>query len=221
MARKEIFGVGEYYHIYNRGTDQRVIFSSEHDSDRFLSLLYLANGTVSLDLWRQGGTLKEVASVDRGETLTNICAYCLMPNHFHLLLREKQERGVSTFMQKLATAYTMYFNKKNNRSGGLFQGPFKAKYANTDEYLKYLVSYIHLNPVKIIDPSWKEAGIIDKRKAELFLQKYPYSSYLDFSTQEPRLEKIILAKDSLPEYFGSIADFNTTVQDWLGYKVEG
>jgi putative transposase len=218
MARKEIFAVGEYYHIYNRGTDQRVIFSDERDSNRFISLLYLANGTVVLDLWRQGGTLKEVVTLERGETLAEICAYCLMPNHFHLLLREKQNRGVSAFMQKLTTAYTMYFNKRNNRNGALFQGSFKAKHVEGDEYLKYLVSYIHLNPVKIIEPTWKETGIADKQSAESFLRKYPYSSYLDFSMQEPRLEKAILANGSLPEYFNSTADFNKTVQYWLGYR---
>ncbi len=74
-----------------------------------------------------------------------------MPNHFHILFKQEKEQGITTFMQKLSTAYVMYYNKKYKRSGGLFEGKFKSKYAGEDRYLKYLFSYIHLNPLKILD----------------------------------------------------------------------
>ncbi len=218
MALQELFGIGEYYHTYNRGVEKRAIFSDEQDRERFLALLYLANSTVSVDLWRQGQTLRDVTSVERDETLTDMCIYCLMPNHFHLLLREKQEKGISTFMQKITTAYTMYFNRKNGRSGALFQGTYKAKRTDNDEYLKYLVSYIHLNPVKLIEPRWKEEGIANKLRAESFLREYPYSSYLDFASEQSRPQHVILTKGALPEYFATTADFNATLRDWLEYK---
>src|SRR3989344_2009952 len=125
MARTFAFAPGEFYHIYNRGTDKRNIFTSRADRDRFLALLYLANQDEPVDLKLQGSTLLEI--VERsGMPLVEIAAYCLMPNHFHLLVRELEEGGISKFMQKLTTGYTMFFNKKYERSGSLFQGRFKA-----------------------------------------------------------------------------------------------
>ena len=88
----------------------------------------------------------------RKETLVDIGAYCLMPNHFHLLIRETAEGNISRFMLKLQTGYPMYFNKKYQRTGALFEGKFKAKHITNDNHLKYLFAYLHLNPVKITDP---------------------------------------------------------------------
>lgn len=143
-----------------------------------------------------------------------------MPNHFHLLVREKEEQGVSRFMQKLMTGYTMYFNKRHERSGALFQGKFKATHANEDRYLKYLISYIHLNPVKLIEPRWKECGIRNRNVAKKYLNEYRDSSYLDY-IGTPRTESKILMKEALSEYFDAVRDFETEVTDWLSYKEEG
>ena len=162
----------------------------------------------------QGLPLDEI---DRGETLVDIGSYCLMPNHFHLLIREKMENGISLFMEKLSTAYSMYFNKKNERTGGLFEGTFKAIYANDDDYLKYLFTYIHLNPIKIIDPNWKEEGIKDKNKAKEFLREYVFSSYMDYLGAD-RPESGIINKQVFPDYFSTQQDFNYTINDWLSFK---
>lgn len=155
----------------------------------------------------QGGT----------STLVDIGAYCLMPNHFHLLVRCKSEKGISNLMQRLKTAYTMYFNKRYERVGALFQGAFKAEHANSDEYLKYLFSYIHLNPVKLIDPLWKENGIEDIEKAQSFLNNYTYSSYLDYSSDFNRKVSVLLDKGAFPEYFFSKEDFLSTIKEWLSF----
>ena len=140
-----------------------------------------------------------------------------MPNHFHLLIYEHSEGGISKFMQKLTTAYTMYFNKKNDRSGALFQGKFKATHVDEDRYLQYLLSYIHLNPVKLIDPKWKENGITDRTAAEKYLQKYTPSSYLDY-LGENRAENMIVDMSVLPDYFDSARDFKQHVTEWLDYN---
>ena len=155
--------------------------------------------------------------IDRGETLVDIGSYCLMPNHFHLLIREKMENGISLFMEKLSTAYSMYFNKKNERTGGLFEGTFKAIYANDDDYLKYLFTYIHLNPVKMIEPDWKELGIKDKSRAGIFLRNYLFSSYADYVGIK-RAESAVLNKKAFPEYFSALKDFNNTINDWLAFE---
>lgn len=215
MSRKMTFSPHEWYHLYNRGTEKRDIFQSEKDYDRFLRLLYLCNGSIHADLKLQGETLYDAREVPRGETLVDISAYCLMPNHFHLLIREKEAKGgISRFMQKLTTGYTMYFNKRHERNGALFQGVFKSRHVDSDRYLKYLISYIHLNPVKLIDPTWKENGIAHREAAASFLKKYRYSSYMDFAGEQ-RLENIVLNQTALPQYFDQPRDFESSLTEWL------
>ncbi|MHB8860644.1 MAG: transposase [Minisyncoccota bacterium] len=219
MARTFMFAPGEFYHIYNRGTEKRNIFMSRSDRNRFLTLLYLANQSDPTDLKLQGSTLLELVGQRTGTPLVEIVAYCLMPNHFHLLIRELEEGGISKFMQKITTGYTMYFNRKNDRNGSLFQGRFKATHVADDRYLRYLISYIHLNPIKLIEPKWKEVGISNKDHAERYLENYAYSSYLDYLGKERR-EGVILAREALPEYFKSGTDFKAFVTEWLTYAVE-
>ena len=216
MSTKTTPEVGEFYHIYNRGVEKRDVFLNTSNKQRFITLLYLCNSTNPVDLKLQGLTLEEAQNNERGNQITGICGYCLMPNHFHVLLNEKRAGGISTFMQKLTTAYTMYFNKKNERVGALFQGTYKLKPIDNDDYLKYLISYIHLNPIKLIDPHWKESGIQNLAKAKQFLESYQYSSYHDF-LGTPRIEKIILTPNLLPEYFNPPHGFETTTNDWLTF----
>ncbi|MCK6462723.1 MAG: transposase [Candidatus Pacebacteria bacterium] len=218
MSRKINFSPGENYHIYNRGNDKRVIFQNKADYDRFTALLYICNGTKDIKLSDYPNIkMEKLLEIKRGETLVDIGAYCLMPNHFHLLIHEKTEGGISKFMQKLLTAYTMYFNKKNERTGVLFGGLFKATHVNEDRYLKYLLSYIHLNPIKLIEPAWKETGIKNKKGADLFLKSYIYSSFLDF-TVEKRKELVILNKNQFPEYFENFKEFEVFIENWLMFS---
>ena len=107
----------------------------------------------------------------------------------------------------------MYFNKRHDRVGPLFQGRFKAQHVDKDTYLKYLFAYIHLNPVKLIDSHWKENGIKDKSHAKQYLNTYRYSSYLDYSGDE-REEGDILTTKEFPTYFSKKRDFADFVDDW-------
>ncbi len=217
MSRTFTFAPGEYYHLYNRGTEKRNIFTSRAGRDRFLALLYFANQDAPVDLKLQGSTLLEATEQREESPLIEIVCYCLMPNHFHLLVREIEDDGISKFMQKLTTGYTMYFNKRYERNGALFQGRFKATHVDDDRYLRYIISYIHLNPVKLIEPKWKEDGITNRAHAERFLEQYTDSSYLDYLGKK-RPEGMILSKDVLPEYFASGTDFKSFVTEWLSYK---
>ena len=146
----------------------------------------------------------------------DIITYCLMPNHFHILVRETSEKGVSQFMQRLGTAYSSYFNKKYKRTGTLFEGPFKARLVDTEPYLLYLTSYIHLNPIKLIDPEWKKFGIKNVESAEKFLREYQSSSFIDYVGIN-RQESVILAKP----LFGSaqINGFPDLVEDWSSKNI--
>jgi len=222
MTRNIEFSVDEYYHIYNRGTDKRKIFTNANEYFRFLVLLYVCNSDIKVDIGdhlRQGLTLSEIFQMDKEKDLVSIGSYCLMPNHFHLLIHEKEEGGISLFMQKLQTAYTMYFNKKHDRNGALFQGTFKAQHITKDIYLKYLFAYINLNPIKLIDSKWKEDGIKSLQKSEEYLDEYKYSSYLDLIGIE-RMENKILDLSVFPEYFDSKLEFKDFAKEWLTFKEE-
>lgn len=217
MERKIKFSQEEYYHIYNRGTDKRIIFYSDKDHQRFLETLYLFNSVNRIVLKNISKKMRFV--FDREETLVDIGAYCLMPNHFHILIRAKFDGGVSSFMEKIQTSYSMYFNKKYKRNGSLFQGPFKAEHVTRDEYLKYLFSYIHLNPVKLIEPDWKENGISNLEMVKKYLDSYKYSSYGDYINPagEKRPQHTILNKKAFPDYFKD-SDFDDFINFWLLFK---
>jgi putative transposase len=214
------FSVGEYYHIYNRGIEKRIIFLEENDYKRFMILLYLCNSETSVGLYRSKvWRTVNMYSIERKNPIISIGAYCLMPNHFHILIKEISEGGISKFMQKLTTAYTMYFNIKYNRTGSLFENTFKAKHANSDRYLKYLFTYIHLNPIKIIDPMWKENKIRNLNNYKIFLDGYSYSSFSEYSEQQ-RIESSILDKASFPNYFLNKIDLDNTLIDFINYDDE-
>jgi putative transposase len=215
MRRNFDFSIGEFYHIYSRGVDKRPIFGDLYDYQHFIQLLFRCNGEVP---YVARDASLDIFSDTRGETIVEIGAYCLMPNHFHILIREKVDDGISVFMLKLLTAYSHYFNKKYQRTGTLFESRFKAKHADTDEYLKYLFGYIHLNPVKLIEPLWKEKGIQNMAQAKDFLEKYEYSSYLDYVSDTSRKWGKIINRDAFPEYFQKTVDFKDFIHDWLTFK---
>lgn len=211
------FLIGQDHHIYNRGVDKRVIFLDKQDYERFTALMYVCNSKGSFrirDFLNTGKAWEDIFSAERDETLVDIVAYCLMPNHFHIFMKEKVEGGISMFMQKLSTAYSMYFNSKYGRTGGLFEGKFKAKYIDKEAYLNWVFSYIHLNPVKLIDPMWKQNGISEPEKAKKFMDSYKYSSYYDYFVGD-RIEKVILNKDVFP-HFNKMNDFEVLCREFSG-----
>jgi putative transposase len=216
-----IFAEGEYYHFYNRGVDKRIIFLDERDYERFLCLLLLSNSNKKFELNKLGErdtwSFSKAKEMYEGEEIVYIGAYCLMPNHFHILIKAKSQEEASEFMHKLATGYTMYFNKKYHRTGSLFEGTFKSQHVDEDRYLKYLFSYIHLNPVGIIDSGWKKKEITDNKRAVDFLNGYKYSSLKDFLNEE-REESTILSREHFPQYDLS---YQNMISEWLNYSVVG
>jgi len=200
MERKFSFCAGEVYHIYNRGVNKQPVFFNDHDRFRFLILLYLCNSENEAHISNyRGFSISDYFSINKGRSLVEIIAYCLMPNHFHLLIKEMGEGGISKFMLKVLTGYGMYFNKKNDRTGPIFEGCFKAKHVAEDSYLEYLLAYVHLNPVKIKDKeSWGGKKIINPKEAREFLKNYRFSSYQTFLGQN-RPENLILNYRSLTD----------------------
>jgi len=168
------YEAGGYYHIYNRGVNKQTIFEDEKDYKTFLSFLeFYLTPTVNL----QGESLKEEISPSRilknyfGEI--TLLAYCLMPNHFHLFVRQETERGIDNFMRSLATKYVRYFNTRYDRIGPLFQGPYKAVRVENEYQFIYLSKYIHRNPMDLF--TFKESP----RR----LSEYKFSSYGNYLHQ--------------------------------------
>ncbi|MFA6974164.1 MAG: transposase [Parcubacteria group bacterium] len=153
--RKTQFANGEYYHIYNRGVDKRDVFLGEEYFERFLLSIQEFNrqdaiGSIYQNSFKQSevvlGTKSPIGDlVPATSPIVEIIAYCLNPNHFHFILKQLGDGGISKFMLKLSSGYTTYFNKKQKRSGSLFQGPFKSIHINSNEYLLYLSAYVNCN----------------------------------------------------------------------------
>ena len=203
MSRR--IGEGEYYHVYNRGVEKRLIFIDDADRWRFITLLMAFQGDVfhshisrlvsfvkhrrfDIDFFQD--TLKD-------RKIELIC-FCLMPNHFHFILKETREGGISKFMQRLADAYTKYFNLRHGRSGHLFGGRFQSIHIDKNEYLNYLSAYIHLNPRELA--KWRGKEI-----------EYPWSSFQDF-VKENRWGQL-LSNPIILEQFENGDEYRNFVED--------
>ena len=149
----------------------------------------------------------------RTQKLVDVLAYALMPNHFHLVLKQKIDDGITKFMRKLATAYSMYFNIKYEHSGVLFQGRFKSSHINSGPYFRYIFSYVHLNPLELVEPDWKDGTIRNEKKARKFLADYRYASYFDYCVGE-RPERVILAYDDAPDFLKEQNDLEEMINDF-------
>ncbi len=185
MANRKPIEVGEWYHCYNRGVDKRRVFQNSRDYERMLGLMFLAKHSLPVRLFSIEDALfaramESKTSKKVGAPIVEIGAYALMPNHIHFVMREIVEGGISLFMQKVFTGYTMYFNVKSNRSGALFSGTFKSIHVVDDRYMKHLISYVHMNPGELFQPGWKTSGC-DVSKMEKDLRTYRYSSLQDFA----------------------------------------
>lgn len=161
----KIYVENSFYHVYNRGVEKRKIFLDDQDYAVFLHLLkyYLSPSLKDLHPLQKLPDYKP----KRSRPLKNLSeeielhSFCLMPNHFHLMIRQKTKRGMEKLLRKLTTTYAMYFNRRYDRVGYLFQGRYKASLIDGDNYLLHLSRYIHLNP----------------KELEKNLSEYPYSSY--------------------------------------------
>ena len=198
--RKHNLVPGNIYHVYNRGVEKRQIFLDNRDYARFIKGMTVFNDSDLVFNFEERFRAVLGGSHER-EPLVDIMAFCLMPNHFHLLLKQKTEFGVSEFMKKLGGGYTNYFNLKNERVGALFQGKFKSVWIGRDSHFLYMPHYIHLNPLDLCFPGWRKRGVSrkDTKRAIDFLSEYEWSSYSDYTGKNNF--NVVLSKAWLEEYF--------------------
>jgi len=189
----------------------------EVDGLRFQMLLYACNSAKPIHVSDFSGRKRlpdpiHVFAQERSAPLVDVAAYCLMPNHPHLLLREVDYGGISAFMQKVGTAYTMYFNKKYERSGALFSGPFKAVHVEHDSHFRRAVNYIHANPAELFEPRWKEGVVRSEVRLKKQLGQYPFSSLVDYQGIE-RPQNAIVSIAAAMQILDIAPSFETLMKD--------
>ena len=197
-SMREKLSIGEYYHVYNRGTDKRDIFMCSEDLERFFLSMSEFNSLEPIgSIYEHGFQNRAKENRVSNDGLVRFIAYCLNPNHYHFILQPIVEQGIEKFMQRLGIGYTMYFNEKYTRSGTLFQGRYKAKHVSTNEHLLHLSAYVNLNAKvhglgdSISKSSWCEyIGHISKPFCEKdiilsqFRSKEGYTNYCEHALDD-------------------------------------
>ncbi|OGD83365.1 hypothetical protein A3J17_03145 [Candidatus Curtissbacteria bacterium RIFCSPLOWO2_02_FULL_40_11] len=179
--RKTPIATNEIYHVINRGVNQQPIFGNKYDYERISQLIFyyqFANLPLRFSFLKRltkGERGKLFENLKKSSRLVTLLAYCLMPNHFHLLIRQEQDNGISKFLANLQNSYTKYYNSKHKRTGHLFQGQFKAIRIEKEEQLLHTSRYIHLNPYT--------AYVV---KTADNLKEYPWSSLIQYVSKDKK-----------------------------------
>lgn len=200
---------GEIYHVFNRGIDRRPTFTTKGEFQRAqqtLSFYKFFNLPMSLSKFLRLENKKQNEVLDllmKNKKLIEIFCYCLMPNHFHFLLRQEQDQGIARFLSNLQNSYTRYFNIRHERDGSLLLDQFKAVRIETEEQLIHVSRYIHLNP---------HTGYVVKTLEEL--ECYPWSSFPDYLQGNSKIVNIEFTLN----LFGSIQKYKKFVFDQADYQ---
>ncbi len=194
-----VFQNNNFYHTVNFGIDNKIICNDKKDIDRFLALLeyYKAKNPPARFAFRNRPIARD--SQDKLEPMVEIVAFCLMPNHFHLLLKQTMDNGVNSFMSKVANSYTKYYNSRQKRVGTLFKGPFKAREINQTD-LSGVSRHIHLDPfIK---------GLIR------FLPSFPFSSFPQYLGEKDGF----CVKNDILKNFSNASEYKEYVMNQEDYK---
>ncbi|MDP2638904.1 MAG: transposase [Candidatus Azambacteria bacterium] len=208
----------ELFHTLNRGVDKRKIFIDDQDYFRFVHDLFEFNDLhwVNNNFYsfhKYNDIASRYIEKKPRKLLVDIHAFCLMPNHYHLLISSKSENAIPTFMKKLNMGYAKYFNEKYNRKGTLFESRYKSVLIKDEAHFIHLPYYIHLNPLDLVAPEWRDKKIKNIKKAENFLENYRWSSYLDYIGNKNFPS--VIYRDFLMSFFGSSDDYKKSTQEWL------
>jgi len=213
MKRDKIIP-GSFVHVYNRGNRKQQIVRDTKDKWHFLEILYYFNDEFTLinpfrdvqKLFRPGLNKPFIRPLTWPELkpLVKIMAFSLLENHFHLLLKEIQEGGITKFMQRLGTGMATYFNEKYQETGRLFQGPYKSKLIKEEIYLKYLSVYIQVKNVFETYPEGSQKALENFDKAYEWAIQYPYCSLADYAGKR---NSPIIDKDVLEELFSGPGEY--------------
>lgn len=203
----------ELYHVLNRGVDKRSLFMDDKDRARFVHDLWEFNDTEDAkNVWyRASGYSGFVNHYMEKERIVDLHAWCLMGNHYHLLISERAEGGLTKFVRRLNVGYANYFNERYKRQGTLFQGRSKKILIRTDAHFLHILNYIHCNPLDLArgGKGWRDQKLVNTADALRNLSKYKWSSYLDYSRVHnfPSVLTTELFSDVFKNYKKEIASF--------------
>ncbi|MFH1129167.1 MAG: transposase [Patescibacteria group bacterium] len=202
--------MAEIYHILNRSIDKKKIFLNDKDYFRFVHDLFEFNDESLASKYSvlEGPNIRKPRKL-----LVNIHAFCLMPNHYHLLISEIREGGISKFMQKLGAGYVRYFNARYKRKGTIFESRYKSILISNSNHFLNLPYYIHLNPLDLKFPEWRERKIKDYNKATEYLDKYRWSSHMDYSNIKNFPS--VTDRKLLLDIFGGEEKYKQSINRWL------
>lgn len=230
--RKEQFITDEIYHIVVRALDDNLIFKDTNDYFRGIFSIYEFNNAkpVNISVRRRDRAAEKKreklydigsrAILDEREKFVEVLAFCFMPNHIHLLVKQIKDGGISKFMQKVGIGLGKYFNKKYQRKGHVFQDAFKSVHVESDNQFMATASYIFTNPIALIEPGWKEQGIRSHLVGEVekFLEEYKWSSYQD-SIGIKNFDSVT-QRDFLLEMMDGPWGLKRVVKDWIEHKID-
>lgn len=209
------------YHVLNRGIDGRDIFIDEQDRFRFIHDLYELNNkdvvNTTFHLFSKSNDLRsrKIIAIEKQprKLLVDIHVFAMMSNHYHLMLSAKVDGGISKFLNKLNMGYVKYFNYKYKRRGTLFQGRTKKILISDESHFIHLPYYIHLNPLDLNSPEWRERKLLDYKKAVNFLEKYRWSSHMDYVGIK-NFPSVINQKFLL-DFFNGQDGYKNNIYSWL------
>ncbi|MBI2485252.1 transposase [Candidatus Uhrbacteria bacterium] len=209
--RNTELAIGEYYHVFNRGVDRQTLFHNDGDFERFLLLLHFCNqeDRLSRDILRTTPSV-----VLKEKRLVAICSYVIMPNHFHMKLKQVKENGIQRFLQRFQMAYAKYFNTLHERRGTLFESAYRCVHICRESQWFHLTNYIHLNPLDLSGILWREGVSKEWPKAKTFLDVYSWSSYHAFRGQLERVP--ILDEQYLKERAPDPLEYLKEMEEWVG-----
>jgi len=211
---------GEYYHIFSRTILNIPEFKDYSNAKRLYLAFLISNSTKSsgaFELLRKNKdvSLNEILKItEDGKKLVDILCYVIMSDHYHLLLREREENGITNFILKCNTSIAKYINIKNERRGPLFESRFKSKHIDSNEYLLHLSLYIHLNPLDfLVGKGWREHSLKNWSSVKSKLLDYQWSSlkhFLDITQKNPVISGIEIIK----KQFDNEKDYENFLKDW-------
>lgn len=221
----------ELYHALNRGVDGRYLFLDGRDYARFVHDLYEFNDSRPINNLSYRFDIKGLRNPyfprDERDRIVDIHGWCLMKNHYHLLLSERVEGGLSLFLRKLNVGYANYFNERRKRKGTLFQGRTKKILIGNEAHFLYVLHYIHLNPLDYLKGAeeWRHRsknGIKNIRAGLLYLDGYRWSSYLDYLGKKnfPSVVTTSLFKSALGNYSHAVTEYLQDAADFASLKLE-
>jgi len=219
-TRLEPFVNANIYHIFNKTIDQKRVFQSDKYSQEFYQRLIYYRSTNSTrsysDIDKLNKETQEIINQDifiEKDYQIKVLSYSFMPNHYHMLLSPLTKNGIPLFMKKFNGGYAKYFNERYNRTGALFEGKYKRIIIKNEAHFIHIPYYIHLNPLDLITPEWREKKLHDFNKAIKFLESYRWSSHMDYLGVKNFPS--VTQREFLFDIFGSNKQYGQKIEEWL------